>query len=472
MDREQRLMRVDSLPADPVAGRVLSAATPAAGAASFAGLLQVPQAATAGMASVDAAPMQRKNGLSAESDHASPLVGLGLPGIDVAGPSTASPAAPKSAGLAVSANAAPRRAADVSVRDVGPQPASGAAPITSAGRESSQSAVADPRAPVVMTAQPTQAQPTQAQPTQAQPTQAQPTQAQPTQAQPTQAQPAQVQPAQVQTAQVQPTQVQPTQVQPTQVQTAQVQTAQVQAGQVPTPSAPTQALGAVQQPGAAIGAGDSFPAALSPADSTRAVQTAALHQVQRVAGHGAVTPTLQPAAPRDTAGEALWSTLSVQAPVQPTLAGAVATAAVAAAPVPVANAEQLAMQLQLQLRDGVQKATVRLHPESLGELQVAVETAEHQVRVVVAARQPEAVEWLQQSSSRLQAALDAAGFSDVDVDVRQDFGDQPQSDPDHNTAQGAHRASSLAGDEKPTRPTHAGRATAGSGQAEGLDTWA
>ena len=241
---------------------------------------------------------------------------------------------------------------------------------------------------------------------------------------------------------------------------------------MPTPSAPTQALGAVQQPGAAIGAGDSFPAALSPADSTRAVQTAALHQVQRVAGHGAVTPTLQPAAPRDTAGEALWSTLSVQAPVQPTLAGAVATAAVAAAPVPVANAEQLAMQLQLQLRDGVQKATVRLHPESLGELQVAVETAEHQVRVVVAARQPEAVEWLQQSSSRLQAALDAAGFSDVDVDVRQDFGDQPQSDPDHNTAQGAHRASSLAGDEKPTRPTHAGRATAGSGQAEGLDTWA
>lgn len=153
-----------------------------------------------------------------------------------------------------------------------------------------------------------------------------------------------------------------------------------------------------------------------------------------------------------------------------TSAVAAMTQAMSAAP--VANPEQLAAQLQLQLRDGVNKATVRLHPESLGELQVAIETVEQQVRVVLAARQPESLDWLQHSLPRLQTALDNAGFSKVDVEVQQHF-----QDADGNSSSGREQGGDSASDR-------AFRAAVGDaipvdmprsiplGTLGGLDTWA
>ena len=188
---------------------------------------------------------------------------------------------------------------------------------------------------------------------------------------------------------------------------------------------------------------------------------------------GATAAGLLPSASRELSAETGWPSLAPLSSAGPATPAAVTQVpgALPSAPV-VANAEQLAMQLQLQLRDGVQKATVRLHPEALGELQVSVETAEQQVRVVVAARQPEAVEWLQQSSSRLQAALDAAGFSDVDVDVRQDSGGEQPSDFQQTLDQGSQAGAADRNDKMSTPKAAAGHSNRGSDRPDGLDTWA
>ncbi|PWN54946.1 flagellar hook-length control protein FliK [Abyssibacter profundi] len=188
---------------------------------------------------------------------------------------------------------------------------------------------------------------------------------------------------------------------------------------------------------------------------------------------GATAAGLLPSASRELSAETGWPSLAPLSSAGPATPAAVTPVpgALPSAPV-VANAEQLAMQLQLQLRDGVQKATVRLHPEALGELQVSVETAEQQVRVVVAARQPEAVEWLQQSSSRLQAALDAAGFSDVDVDVRQDSGGEQPSDFQQTLDQGSQQGAADRNDKMSSPKAAAGPSNRGSDRPDGLDTWA
>ena len=175
----------------------------------------------------------------------------------------------------------------------------------------------------------------------------------------------------------------------------------------------------------------------------------------------------------------LASSLSLTAPAGgSSLVTAAPTAAFAQGAVAagIATADQLAAQLQLQFRDGVGKATVRLHPESLGELQVSVETVEQQVRVVLAARQPASLDWLQHSLPRLQSALDSAGFSKVEVDIQQQFGDG-----DKNPSSGQSRPGMA-----PPRPGLASAPASHSGLGpapeaatltslavvSGLDTWA
>ncbi|WP_348674544.1 flagellar hook-length control protein FliK [uncultured Abyssibacter sp.] len=192
---------------------------------------------------------------------------------------------------------------------------------------------------------------------------------------------------------------------------------------------------------------------------------------QAVARAGRVGPVIPTVADAGAAGITAPLSISMAAPLGgDTSAVAAMTQAMSAAP--VANPEQLAAQLQLQLRDGVNKATVRLHPESLGELQVAIETVEQQVRVVLAARQPESLDWLQHSLPRLQTALDNAGFSKVDVEVQQHF-----QDADGNSSSGREQGGDSASDR-------AFRAAVGDaipvdtrrsiplGTLGGLDTWA
>ena len=397
---------------------------------AFAGLL-APQPVDAG---AEPGPSLAPTRVMADDSQASPLAGLGLPGLDVSPAPTPSAAGHTVQGrvaTAVAKPAATAAAASSAHSAVAPHTPGAASPAADAGQASAK--VTGVTAPVQTT--PVQTTPVQTTPVQTTPVQTTP----------------------VQTTPVQTTPVQTTLVQTALVQTAPVQTAQVQA-------APVQAAPATTQSTLTL-----------PATTQQALwgQTVSARTATSMAVTGATAAGLLPSASRELSAETGWPSLAPLSSAGPAIPAAVTLVpgALPSAPV-VANAEQLAMQLQLQLRDGVQKATVRLHPEALGELQVSVETAEQQVRVVVAARQPEAVEWLQQSSSRLQAALDAAGFSDVDVDVRQDSGGEQPSDFQQTLDQGSQQGAADHNDKMSSPKAAAGPSNRGSDRPDGLDTWA
>jgi flagellar hook-length control protein FliK len=98
-------------------------------------------------------------------------------------------------------------------------------------------------------------------------------------------------------------------------------------------------------------------------------------------------------------------------------------------PAPTENLSRLVQSLRVQARDGVSEATVRLNPEHLGEVTIAVRIERGTVTAVVRAESGDVRQWLRGQEDSIRAALAHEGMHLDELVVEQDArrrGDQEQ----------------------------------------------
>ncbi len=89
-------------------------------------------------------------------------------------------------------------------------------------------------------------------------------------------------------------------------------------------------------------------------------------------------------------------------------------------PAPAENLSRLVQSIRVQARDGVSQASVRLNPEHLGEVAIAIRVDNGIVTAVVRAEAGDVRQWLRGQEDSIRAALAEQGLTLDEFVVEQD----------------------------------------------------
>jgi flagellar hook-length control protein FliK len=151
--------------------------------------------------------------------------------------------------------------------------------------------------------------------------------------------------------------------------------------------------------------------------------------------------TAQPVAPAATTHLASFATqLTHEIRTSGTTRTAVADVPYGSAPAPDAETtQQIVQAIRVQFRDGIGSAVLRLKPEHLGEVSIALRVEQQSVSATVHAEVPAVRHWLEAEQGTLRTALSDQGLKLEELVVREDGERQNQGDADTRDDQRGRR---------------------------------